>query len=142
MVVILGINTFRSGSSAAPLVDGVPVATMAVERLNRVTCCRHLLGLAIRRCLGLGGVSFKDNDSVAIGRDSAANRARKMEFMLRNRSKLRKLLKITAARGAMDDLRSSIAAECEADSELLRFEVVSVEHTFWIRIGLEFSFAT
>ena len=36
MSVILGINTFHAGASAALLVDGEPVVALAEERLNRV----------------------------------------------------------------------------------------------------------
>ncbi len=36
MSVILGINTFHAGSSAAIIIDGVPVVALAEERLNRV----------------------------------------------------------------------------------------------------------
>ena len=35
MSVILGINTHHSGSSASILIDGIPIAAIAEERLNR-----------------------------------------------------------------------------------------------------------
>ena len=128
MAVILGINTFHAGSSAALLIDGVPIAAIAEERLNRVKYYANFPALAIRRCLDMGGVSFKDIDYVAVGRDSAANRAQKVEYMLRNPVKLLNLLKVKSARSALDDVRSLISENCEVDPGQLRFEVANVEH--------------
>ena len=36
MTVVLGINAFHAGASAAIIVDGKPVAAIAGERLNRI----------------------------------------------------------------------------------------------------------
>lgn len=128
MSIILGINTLHAGSSAALIVDGVPVAAIAEERLNRVKYYAHFPALAVRKCLDMAGLQFRDIDHVAIGRDSAANRAKKVEYVLRNPSKLLNLLKIKAARPPMDSIGSIIARECEVDASELRFQSHKVEH--------------
>lgn len=128
MAVILGINSFHAGSSAALLVDGMPVAAIAEERLNRVKYYANFPVLAIRKCLDMAGASLGDIDWVAVGRDSAAHRAKKVEYALRNPAKLLNLLKIKSARSALDDVKACIAAECDVDPALLRFKVRHVEH--------------
>ncbi len=128
MATILGINTLHAGASAALVVDGTPVAAVAEERLNRVKYYAGFPALAIRKCLDMAGLSFADVDWVAVGRDSSANRARKIEYVLKNPGKLLNLLKIKAARGALDDLKACISAECEVDPDELRFQVRNVEH--------------
>jgi carbamoyltransferase len=126
--IILGINTLHAGSSAALIVDGVPVAAIAEERLNRVKYYANFPALAVRKCLDMAGLQFRDIDHVAVGRDSAANRTKKVEYALRNPSKLLNLLKIKAARQSMDSIRSIIARECEVDASELRFQSHEVEH--------------
>lgn len=128
MAVILGINTFHAGSSAALLVDGQPVAAIAEERLNRVKYYANFPKLAILRCLEMAGLSFRDIDAVAIGRDSSANLNKKIEFALRNPSKLLNLIKMKLSRSKADDLKTLIAAECEVDPGQLRFTEYPVEH--------------
>ena len=84
MSVILGINAFHASASAAVIVDGVPVAAIAEERLNRVKYYAGFPKLAIESCMRQAGVGFQDIDAVAIGRDPSANRAKKMEYTLRH----------------------------------------------------------
>lgn len=128
MAVILGINAFHAGASAALLVDGVPVAAVAEERLNRVKYYGGFPALAIRRCLEMAGLAIHDVDAVAVGREPAANRARKLEYALRNPGLLLNLLKIRTARERLDDTRTLIAAELGEAPETLRFAEHRVEH--------------
>lgn len=128
MSVILGINTFHAGSSAALLVDGQPVAAIAEERLNRVKYYANFPKLATRRCLEMAGMTFRDIDAVAVGRDSSANLSKKVEYALRNPSKLLNLIRMKQARSKMDDLKTLIARECEVDPGELRFQEYPVEH--------------
>ena len=128
MATILGINTHHAGSSAALVVDGVPVVALAEERLNRVKYYAGFPALSIRKCLEIAGISFGEIDCVAVGRDSAANRAKKVEYVLKNPGKLLNLLKIRGQRGALDDVKALIASECEVDPAELRFRVFDVEH--------------
>jgi len=128
MSVILGINTFHAGSSAALIINGVPVAAIAEERLNRVKYFAGFPALAVRKCLEIGGLRFSDIDAVAVGRDSSANLHKKLEFALKNPAKLLNLAKIRAKRSSMDDLRTLIASHCDVEKSELRFKQYNVEH--------------
>ncbi len=128
MAVILGINAFHPGSSAALVVDGVPIAAMAEERLNRIKYYAGFPTQAIERCLEMAGCTFNDIDAVAIGRDSSANLTKKLEYALRNPSKLLNLMKIRSAGGRLSDLKPMFAMEWEVDPTRLRFREHAVEH--------------
>ena len=128
MSVILGINAFHAGAAAAVIVDGVPVAAVAEERLNRVKYYAAFPALAIRQCLDMAGLDFGDIDHVAVGRDASANRAKKLEYVIRNPSKLLNLVKLKGSRSGLDDLRARIAEACGVSASKLRFDVHRVEH--------------
>ncbi|MBE0691225.1 MAG: carbamoyltransferase, partial [Anaerolineae bacterium] len=128
MAVILGINTHHAGSSAALVVDGIPIAAIAEERLNRVKYYAGFPKFSVLKVMEIGGISFKDIDYVAIGRDASANLSRKVEYVLRNPSKLLNLVKIKSARTALSDLKLLLVEECGADPADLRFEQINVEH--------------
>ncbi|MBW3569609.1 MAG: carbamoyltransferase [Gemmatimonadetes bacterium] len=128
MSVIVGINAYHAGASAAVLVDGVPVAAIAEERLNRVKYYAGFPSLALARCLEIAGVRAEDVTHVAIGRDSSANRAKKVEYTLRNPSRLLNLLKIRTARSELDDLRPGVAEALGVDGDRLKFRQHNVEH--------------
>ncbi len=128
MSVILGINAFHASASAAVVVDGVPVAAVAEERLNRVKYYAGFPKLAIESCMRQAGVGFKDIDAVAIGRDPSANRARKMEYTLRHPTKIVNLMKQRTSRAQLDDLRTLFVEHCGANAADLRFQEHQVEH--------------
>ncbi len=128
MAIILGINAYHAGASAALLIDGKPVAAVAEERLNRVKYYANFPALAVRKCLEMGGISFKDIDYVAVGRDAAANRAKKVEYMLKHPTKLLNLLNIKKSRSVLDDLKTQIATKCDVNPDELRFKQFNVEH--------------
>ena len=128
MSVILGINTFHAGSSAAIIIDGEPVVALAEERLNRVKYYAGFPKLSILRCLEIAGLSFSDIDAVAVGRDSSANLHKKLEFALRNPTKLLNLAKIRSKSKTFDDLKSLISKECEVDPAKLNFKSHNIEH--------------
>lgn len=128
MSVILGLNTLHAGSSAAILVDGQPVVAIAEERLNRVKYYAGFPRLAVRRCLDIAGLKFKDIDIIAIGRDSSANRKKKIEYVLKNPTKLLNLVKIKTSRSSLGDIKTLLSQECDVDPQELRFEQYNVEH--------------
>jgi carbamoyltransferase len=128
MSVILGINTFHAGSSAAVIIDGQPVVAIAEERLNRVKYYAGFPRLAINRCLEVAGLTFADIDHVAVGRDSSANLHKKLEFAIRNPTRLLNLARIRSKSKTFDDLKTLIARHCETDIASLRFHVHNVEH--------------
>lgn len=128
MSTILGINAFHAGASAALIVDGVPVFAVAEERLNRIKYYAGFPRLSILRCLQAAGIGFADIDHVAVGREPAANRAKKLEYLVKNPSRLVNLLKIRASRRKLDDIETLLQRECGADPAHLRFRQWNVEH--------------
>jgi carbamoyltransferase len=128
MSVILGINAFHAGASAALLVDGEPVAAIAEERLNRVKYFGGFPKLSIVRCLDMAGLTVADIDHVAVGRDSSANLQKKLEFAIKHPSKLLNLAKIRGKSKTFDDMRSLIAIECGVDPAKLKFTQHNIEH--------------
>lgn len=128
MSVVLGINAYHAGASAALVIDGVPRMAIAEERLNRVKYYAGFPRLAVRRCLDESGLKFSDIDRVAIGREPNANRGRKIAYVVSHPTRLLNLLKIKSAREVLDDLRELIASQCNVPITLLRFEEHRVEH--------------
>jgi len=128
MSIILGINAFHAGASAAVLVDGKIVAAIAEERLNRVKYYAGFPAMAIRKCLEMAGAKISDVDHVAIGRDTSANRAKKIEYVLRNPSRLLNLLKIRSAASRLDDVKGMISETCDTDPARLKFRQWNIEH--------------
>lgn len=128
MAVVLGINAFHAGASAALVIDGRLVVAIAEERLNRVKYYGGFPAKAIKTCLDYAGIEFSNIEHVAIGRDSSANRRKKMEYVVKHPLMLPNLLKIKSARGKLDALDVLIAQECSVPTEELRFEEYAVEH--------------
>ena len=65
MSVILGLNCYHAGAAACVLVDGVPVAALPEERINRIKYYAAFPSAAIRQCLDMAGLEFKDVEHVA-----------------------------------------------------------------------------
>ncbi|MBP9665535.1 MAG: hypothetical protein KBD94_13035 [Pyrinomonadaceae bacterium] len=128
MSVILGVNSFHAGSSAAVLVDGIPVAAIAEERLNRVKYFAGFPKLSILKCLEMAGLTLADVDHVAVGRDSSANLHKKLEFAIKNPSRLLNLARIRSKSKTFDDMKSLIAVECDVDAGSLKFDTFNIEH--------------
>ena len=128
MSVILGINTFHAGSSAAIIIDGEPVVALAEERLNRVKYFAGFPKLAVARCLEIANLTFAEIDAVAVGRDSSANLHKKLEFALKHPTKLLNLARMRGKSKTFDDLKSLIANECEVEAAQLKFKSYNVEH--------------
>jgi carbamoyltransferase len=128
MPVILGLNTHHAGASAALLIDGLPVAAIAEERLNRIKYYAGFPRLSVLKVMEMGGVTFKDLDYVAIGHDPGANMVPKARYLLGHVDKLPNLLRMRAARRSLGDLKALLAAECGVDASALRFKQVFVEH--------------
>jgi len=128
MSVILGINAFHAGASAAVLIDGQPVAAIAEERLNRKKYYAHFPTLAIQKCLDMAGVTLADIDAVALGRDARANLNKKAEYLIKNPSRLLNLLRIRSSRSELDDLKAYFASTYKVDSSKMKFKQFNVEH--------------
>lgn len=128
MSVILGINSHHAGAAAALLIDGIPIAAIPEERLNRKKNYAGFPTLAIQRCLKMAGLSFSDIDHVAVGRDKSANRAEKLKYVASHPSKLLNLAKIRSSRDSLDNMKELIAKYCDVDPDILRFKQHNIEH--------------
>lgn len=128
MSVILGINCFHAGASAALIVDGIPVAAIAEERLNRKKYFAGFPSMAIARCLEMAGLTLGDIEHVAVGRDSSANLHKKLEFAIRNPAKLLNLARIRSKSKTFDDMRALLAEHFDVDPSSLKFTQHNVEH--------------
>ena len=128
MSIILGINAFHAGAAAALVIDGEPVVAIAEERLNRIKYYAGFPALSIERCLKHSGLTFKDVDAVALGRDRTANLAQKLAYVAQRPSQLLNFAQMRAARSRLDDLKAQIGEHCSIDPSHLRFEQHNVEH--------------
>ncbi len=128
MAVILGLNAFHAGASAALLIDGQPVAAVAEERLNRVKYYANFPALAIKHCLDTAGLTAKDIDYIAVGRDASANLSKKIEYVVKHPTKLLNLLSVKKSRSSLDDIRTLMSKHFNIDPAQLRFEQQNVEH--------------
>ncbi len=127
MAVILGINAFHADASAVLLKDGQLVGAIAEERLNRV---KHFAGfprLAILKLLEMGGLTVRDIDHIAIGRDGRANLLDKLTFSLKNLSRISKLARQRLEnRAHLKDIVALVAEATGVDD--IKAKVHNVEH--------------
>jgi carbamoyltransferase len=127
-MLILGLNMFHADASAAIVQDGEVIFAIAEERLNRIKHFAGFPALAIKACLDFAGASIKDVDHVAIGQDSDANLAKKVQYALANPAKILNLIRLRQRKQPMRALRSLIATALDIDPELLRFHEHRLEH--------------
>jgi carbamoyltransferase len=85
---VLGINAYHAGASACLLRDGVVVAAVEEERLNRQKYWSGFPALSIQKCLSMGGVAPQELDHIAISRDPNANFLRKAFWAVRRSPKV------------------------------------------------------
>jgi carbamoyltransferase len=127
-MLILGLNMFHADASAAILQDGEVIFAVAEERLNRI---KHYAGfpvLAIKACLDAAGAKITDVDHVAVGQDSDANLAKKVQYALANPSRILNFIRLRQRKEGMRDVRSLLANGLEVDAGALRFQEHHVEH--------------
>lgn len=127
-MLILGLNMFHADASAAIVKDGEVVFAVAEERLNRKKHFGGFPALAIQACLDYLGVTIYDIDHVAIGQDTDANLAKKVQFALSNPSRILNFIKMRQRKESMRDLRTLIIQSLSADPARLRFTEHHLEH--------------
>jgi len=93
-MLILGLNMFHADASAAIVQDGEVVFAIAEERLNRVKHYAGFPALAIKACLDAAGARITDVDHVAVGQDSDANLAKKVQYALANPAKILNFIRL------------------------------------------------
>jgi carbamoyltransferase len=128
VMLILGLNMFHADASAAIVQDGEVAFAIAEERLNRVKHYAGFPALAVRACLDAVGASIADIDHVAVGQDSDANLAKKVQYALANPAKILNFIRMRQRKEAMRDLRSLLGSALEVDPGELRFQEHHLEH--------------
>lgn len=81
---ILGLNAYHADSSAAILKDGVMIAATEEERFRREKHWAGFPSMAIEFCLREAGISLKEVDHIAIGRDPYAKLSKKLLYLAKN----------------------------------------------------------
>src|SRR5579872_2804634 len=127
-MLILGLNMFHADASAALVQDGEVVFAIAEERLNRVKHYAGFPALAIKACLDFAGVKITDIDHVAIGQDSDANLAKKVQYALANPAKILNFIRLRQRKEAIRDVRALLSKALEIDPAKLRFQEHHLEH--------------
>src|ERR1051326_872932 len=105
-MLILGLNMFHADASAAIVQDGEVVFAIAEERLNRIKHYAGFPSLAVKACLDAVGAKIADVDHVAVGQDSDANLAQKVQYALANPAKILNFIRLRQRKEAMRDVRS------------------------------------
>src|SRR5713226_604833 len=127
-MLILGLNMFHADASAALVQDGEVVFAIAEERLNRVKHYAGFPALAVKACLDAAGAKISDVNHVAVGQDSDANLAKKVQYALANPSKILNLIRLRQRKEAMRDVRSLLGKALEIEPSQLRFQEHHLEH--------------
>jgi|SRR5579872_578982 len=127
-MLILGLNMFHADASAAIIHDGKVAFAIAEERLNRI---KHYAGfpkLAVQACLDFVGARITDIDHVAIGQDTDANLAKKVQYAVTNPAKILNFIHLRQRKQAMQDVRAILAGALSVNPRGLRFKEHRVEH--------------
>lgn len=130
MSIILGFNAFHADSAACLVVDGRLVGAVAEERLGaRRKHDSAFPAHAIRRLFDDAGLRLRDVTHVALARDPKANRLAKMAYVAQHPLQtagavVEHFSRNQRTAGTLEQL----AAVCDEDPALVRFETVHVEH--------------
>jgi carbamoyltransferase len=127
-MLILGLNMFHADASAAIVVDGEVKFAIAEERLNRHKHFGGFPSLAVKACLDAVGAKISDVEHVAVGQDSDANLAKKVQYALANPAKILNFIRLRQRKEVMRDVRSLLAKALDVDSVQLRFQEHHLEH--------------
>src|SRR5208337_962953 len=127
-MLILGLNMFHADASAAIVLDGEVKFAIAEERLNRHKHFGGFPALAVKACLNAVGAKISDIDHVAVGQDSDANLAKKVQYALANPTKILNFIRLRQRKESMRNVRILLAGALEVDSTQLRFQEHHLEH--------------
>jgi len=127
-MLILGLNMFHADASAAMVQDGEVVFAIAEERLNRIKHYAGFPALAAKACLDFVGAKITDVDHVAVGQDSDANLAKKVQYALANPAKILNFIRLRQRKQAMRSVRSLLARALDVDASRLHFQEHRLEH--------------
>ena len=107
-MLILGLNMFHADASAAIVNDGEVAFAIAEERLNRRKHFGGFPALAVKACLDAVGAKISDIDHVAVGQDSDANLAKKVQYALANPTKILNFIRLRQRKESMRNVRSFV----------------------------------
>ena len=127
-MLILGLNMFHADASAAIVLDGEVKFAIAEERLNRHKHFGGFPALGVKACLDAVGAKISDIEHVAVGQDSDANLAKKVQYALANPAKILNFIRLRQRKEAIRDVRSLLAKALEVDPSALRFREHHLEH--------------
>ncbi len=127
-MLILGLNMFHADASAALVVDGEVKFAIAEERLNRHKHFGGFPALAVKACMDAVGAKISDIDHVAVGQDSDANLAKKVQYALANPAKILNFIRLRQRKEVLRDVRSLLAKALDVDLGQLRFREHHLEH--------------
>ncbi len=127
-MLILGLNMFHADASAAIVLDGEVKFAIAEERLNRHKHFGGFPALAVKVCLDAVGAKISDVEHVAVGQDSDANLAKKVQYALANPAKILNFIRLRQRKEAMRDVRSLLSKALDVDATDLRFQEHHLEH--------------
>jgi carbamoyltransferase len=127
-MLILGLNMFHADASAAIIEDGKILFAVAEERLNRRKHFGGFPALAVQACLKAASARLTEVDHVAVGQDSDAHLAKKVQYALANPVKILNFINMRRRKQAMGDVRLLLAHALNMDAKKLRFHEHHVEH--------------
>lgn len=127
---ILGLNAYHADSSAAIFKDGVMIAATEEERFRRVKHWAGFPSMAVEFCLREAGISLKELDHIAIGRDPKAKLDKKILFLLRNPGggwnavldRIKNAKKVSSLEEEFHKIDPSVT------KELIKAKITQVEH--------------
>src|SRR4030095_10938545 len=79
-------------------------------------------------CLDAAGAKIHEVDHVAVGQDSDANLAKKVQYALANPAKILNLIHMRQRKEAMRDVRTLLSRALEVDISQLKFQEHALEH--------------
>jgi len=127
-MLILGLNMFHADASAAIILDGEVKFAIAEERLNRHKHFGGFPALAVKACLDAVGAKIADVEHVAVGQDSDANLAKKVQYALANPAKVLNFIRLRQRKEAIRDVRALLSTALDVDATQLHFQEHHLEH--------------
>jgi len=92
------------------------------ERLNRHKHYGGFPSRAVKACLDAVGAKITDIAHVAVGQDSDAHLAKKVQYALANPAKILNFIKMRQRKEAMRDVRTLLAQALDVDATTLKFQ--------------------
>jgi carbamoyltransferase len=108
MTYVLGLNAYHADAAACLVKDGDLVAAVEEERFRRIKHWGGFPSESIRYCLKEAGISLAEVQHVAVNSDNAANRWRKLAYVLTSGVSPSYVLKRLRHRGDRADVAGNL----------------------------------